>query len=274
MNKHYNHINIGHWNIHGLTEKVSNSVINKLLDSDFVKVFKKLDLFCLSGTHIGPDFNVMLQDYHVYKNCKRVSANNRFFDGLCIFTSKLIKDGVKIVKNSHQDIIWLKLRKEFFKLDRHLFLCFSYISSSNSIYFKNNDSDSDFLFDRIRQGCADFMSKGDILLMRDFNAYIPNNAFDYIEDDELDYHIPLPDDIYQPDIPLTRNTMEFRKVNHNGKLLLEMCKSVSARILNGRLIDDTSGRFTRFPTYQNVDVTDKLLSVIDYSVSNVNLFQK
>ena len=50
--------------------------------------------------------------------------------------------------------------------------------------------------------------------------------------------------------------MEFREVNHNGKLLLEMCKSVSARILNGRLCGDTSGRFTRFPIYQNADVTD------------------
>ena len=50
--------------------------------------------------------------------------------------------------------------------------------------------------------------------------------------------------------------MEFREVNHNGKLLLEMCKSVLARILNGRLCGDTSGRFTRFPIYQNADVTD------------------
>ena len=174
------------WKIHGFTEKVSNSVTNKFLDSEFVKVLKKLDLFCLSETHIGPEFNVMLQEYHVYKSCRKVIANNRFFGGLCIFTSKLIKDGVKIVKNSHQDIIWLKLRKEFFKLDRHLFLCFSYISPSNSIYFKNNDFDSDFFFDHIRQDCADFMIKGDILLMGDFNAYIPNNAFDYIENDELD----------------------------------------------------------------------------------------
>ena len=189
-------------------------------------------MFCLSETDIGPDFNVMLQEYHAYKSCRKVSASNIFFGGLCIFTSKLIKDGVKIVNNSHQDIIWLKLRKEFFKLDIHLF-CFCYISPSNSIYFKNNDFDSDFLFDCIRQNCADFMTKGDILLMGDFNAYIPNNAFDYI---------------YHPDIPLKRNTVEFCEVNHNGKLLLEMCK--------------------------NVDVTDKLPSVSDYAVSNVNLLSK
>ena len=100
------------------------------------------------------------------------------------------------------------------------------------------------------------------------------NAFDYLEDDELDEHIPLPDDTYHPDISLKKNNMEFREVNHNGKLLLEMRESVSAGILNERLISDTSGRFTRFPIYQNVDVTDKLPSAIDYAVSNVNLLSK
>ena len=135
-----------------------------------------------------------------------------------------------------------------------MFLCFSYISPSNSICFKNNDFDSVFLFDCIRQDYADFMPKCGIILMGDFNAYIPNRAFDYIEGDELDDHIPLADDIYHPDNPLKRNTMEFREVNRNGKLLLQMCKSVSARILNGRLVGDTSGRFTRLPIYENVDV--------------------
>ena len=51
-------------------------------------------------------------------------------------------------------------------------------------------------------------------------------------------------------------------------------RPVSAGILNERLISDTSGRFTRFPIYQNVDVTDKLPSAIDYAVSNVNLLSK
>ena len=68
--------------------------------------------------------------------------------------------------------------------------------------------------------------------------------------------------------------MKFCEVNHNGKLLSVMRKSVSARILNGKLVGDTSVRFTRFPTYQNVDVTDQLPSVIDYIVSNVNLLSK
>ena len=80
--------------------------------------------------------------------------------------------------------------------------------------------------------------------MGDFNPYIPNNAFHYIEGDELDKTIALPVGIYHPDIPLKRNTVEFREVSHDGKFLLEICKSVSARILNGRLVGDSSARFT------------------------------
>ena len=91
-----------------------------------------------------------------------------------------------------------------------MFLCFSYRKVHLILfYFKNNDFDSDFLFDCIRQDCADFLTKGDISLMGDFNAYKPNNAFDYIEGDEIDQHIPLPDDIYHPDIPLKKTLWNF-----------------------------------------------------------------
>ena len=81
-----------------------------------------MDLFCLSETHVGPDFNIVFDNYHTYKRCRKISSNNRFYGGLCIFTANFIKKGVKIIRNNHQDIIWLKLEKEFFKLDKDLCL--------------------------------------------------------------------------------------------------------------------------------------------------------
>ena len=51
---------------------------NKLSDIDFVRVIKRMDLFCLSETHVGPDLNIALDNYYVYKSCKKISANNRF----------------------------------------------------------------------------------------------------------------------------------------------------------------------------------------------------
>ena len=91
---------MGHWNIQGLTENVDNAVIIKLLESDFAKVFKKLDLFCLSETHIGPDFNFVLFKTTTFT---KVTENSVLTTAYSL--QKLIKDGVKTVKNFHQDII-------------------------------------------------------------------------------------------------------------------------------------------------------------------------
>ena len=66
--------------------------------------------------------------------------------------------------------------------------------------------------------------KGKVLIMGDFNAYVPNDSLDYISGDDLDDHIL--NDIYCPDIPLERKTMEFRELNKNGKALLDLCKTV------------------------------------------------
>ena len=82
-----------------------SSGFNKLSDDDFINILKRMDLFCLSETHIGPDFDVFLENFHTYKSCRKLSANNRFFGGLCVFTSVYIKNGVKVIKNDHQDII-------------------------------------------------------------------------------------------------------------------------------------------------------------------------
>ena len=91
------------------------------------------------------------------------------------------------------------------------------------------------------------MSNGNLLLMGDLNAYLPRGVTDFIERDIMDDHVPLPDDVYQPDIPVPcRNTMGMKKLNQNDKLLLDICKSVPLRTLNGKTSDDLMGRFTRY----------------------------
>ena len=43
------------------------SGFNKLSDNDFINHLKRMDLFCLSETHIGPDFNVTLENFmHIH----------------------------------------------------------------------------------------------------------------------------------------------------------------------------------------------------------------
>ena len=95
---------------------------------------------------------------------------------------------------------------------------------------------------------------------------------DFIEGDIMDDHVPLPDDVYQPDIP--RNTMEMKNLNQNGELLLDICKSVPLRILNGRTSGDLMGRFTRYPIYYGQNETNPLPSVIDYALGNHDILRK
>ena len=109
--KHFNHINIGYCNIPGVLEKINNHPEDKLSDPDFSKLVKDLDSFCLSETHVGPDFGMHLKDFKSIKSCRKVSDNNRYFGGLYVFISNHIKQGV--VMNDHPDIIWIKLRKDF-----------------------------------------------------------------------------------------------------------------------------------------------------------------
>ena len=115
------------------------------------------------------------------------------------------------------------------------------------------------------------MANGNVMIMADFNAYVPNGYLDYIVKDGLDNHIPLPNDIYCPDTPLTRNTMDLRELNQNGKSLIELCKSTSVRIVNGRVIGDNCGKFTRFPIYESANYQP---SVLDYALSDTVLLPK
>ena len=117
----------------------------------------------------------------------------------------------------HPDIIWIKLSKDFFNLSKNLLICFTDISPSDSEYYKNNDLKSTDLFEYIKLDRAEFMSNGNLLLMGDLNAYLPRGVTDIMDD-----HVPLPDDVYQPDIPIPRNTMEMKNLNQNGKLLRYM----------------------------------------------------
>ena len=76
-----------------------------------------------------------------------------------------IKNGIKVVNNVHPDILWLKLKNDFFHLHRNLYVCFTYISPSDYVYYTKNNFEKADLFNWIRQNCAEFISKGNVLLL-------------------------------------------------------------------------------------------------------------
>ena len=179
--------------------------------------------------------------------------------------------GVTLIKNDHSDTFWVKLIKEFFKFRKNLFIGFMYISPINSTAYRNSDTDSGTLLDSVRQDIPDFSQVGDTLLMGDINAYIAMNTSDYIQGDVINSHVPNPDDLYQPDIPITRNTLEVENTYPQDKLLLSICKAISLRILNGRCLDDSCGSFTRYP-FRTKGLTENP-NVTNYEIANPQLLE-
>ena len=80
--------------------------------------------------------------------------------------------------------------------------------------------------------------------------------------DSADKHSPI-EDIpgYITDTPLERNNKDDTAVDAQGKMILDICKSNSLRILNGRTKGDEFGTFTRYPKRKNENP-----SVIDYTL--------
>ena len=116
--------------------------------------------------------------------------------------------------------------------------------TSAHLYYTNNNFKSADLFNWVRQDCAEFISEGNLLLMGDFNAYVSKNFVNYIDNDDIDNRVPLSVNIYNSDPVMPKNTLELRDINQNGRFLLEICKSITVRILNGRTFGDTIGNFT------------------------------
>ena len=228
----------------------------------------------MSETHIGKDseLETHIPNYKLIESCRTISDNTRYFEGLCLYIHKNIKGGVTLVKNDHSDIIWIKLPKESFKFRKKLFIGFVYMSPINSTVYRNSDIDSGTLLDSVRQDILDFSQVGDTLLMGDINAHIAKDTPDYIQGDVTDGHVPIPDDLYQPDIPISRNTMEVENTCPQGKLLLSLCKAIPLRILNGRRSGDSYGSFTHYP-FRTKGFTENP-SVIDYGIANPQLLER
>ncbi len=175
---------------------------------------------------------------------------------------------MKILETGDPEILWVKLDKSFFHLEEDLFVGFVYVPPNDSSYLRKMGLDLSTFFQKIEQDVAKYNGLGKILLMGDFNAYT-STIEDFINHDLIeDSYIPCPIS-YNIDLPMDRENCDIRAPNESGKLLLQLCKSASLRIINGRAVGDPLGCFTRYPLHEKRDIEP---SVIDYSIVSEPFF--
>ena len=74
--------------------------------------------------------------------------------------------------------MWFKMNSKFFGFEKDLFICFLYISPSNSTYVKNSGLDKQ-IFSKLDDNIVKYSNQGGIMLMGDLNAHINCNEPDF-----------------------------------------------------------------------------------------------
>ena len=177
---------------------------------------------------------------HFYRRFQNRRAN-RCSGGIVLYIKDCISDGIKVVKNHFNTVIWLKLDKSYFNTDADIYLSGVYIWGENSPAYNNTDVD---FFITLQNDINDFQSLGRVIVCGDWNARVGDGSrADYIVCDRSVDNIDH--DEYFPDIPLPRHSHD-NTVNSHGQKLLDLCKATSLRIANGRLGRDCGVGIVRF----------------------------
>ena len=91
---------------------------------------------------------------------------------------------------------------------------------------------------------------------------------DFVSDNN-DKHSPINDSTcYTKDTHLDRQNQDTHAIDQQGRKILQLCKSLGVRILNGRTPGDLPGRMTRYPTRPN-----ETPSVIDYALCSLSIME-
>ena len=260
----FSFLKIGTWNIEGAYFKINNYYINKLRDEEFVKHALDHDILCIQETHCGPhDVPTRhLTEFASIPHSRKISANNRFFGGMLLLVRKSIRAGVKVTDTEDPEILGVTLKSNFFNLPEDLHLWFTYAPPVTSPYAKNRTNPILKLEEKIARRNKSH------LIMGDLNGRTAT-TLDYIDEDR-DKHSPIKEiDTYITDTPLDRQNKDTHPVDANGKLTINLCKTLQMRILNGRTPGDRWGAPTRFPIHR----TEKP-SLIDYAICSNSILKQ
>ncbi|MCU7800554.1 MAG: reverse transcriptase family protein [gamma proteobacterium symbiont of Lucinoma myriamae] len=212
------------------------------------------DIIILNETHACSNDVLNLNGYFCISNC-RSEQPSRLRGGVAIFIKTKFRCGIKIVDKTHTDMIWIRISKEFFRLEQDLYICGIYISPSSSSYMQRTEVDRS-IFDKLETDIIKYSCNGNVMIMGDMNAHINVNDYDFIHNestDSLDDFIPSNYSI--DNVHRIRNSYLPQVTNDYGKIILDLCIASQLRILNGRTLGDTRGKAT-FHGYNGSAIDD------------------
>ena len=180
--------------------------------------------------HTATEINqIQLAGYKCYNVCRKKKQLGRNSGGIAVYVHNTLLEGVNKIPSSGAENILIKLKHEFFGLNRDLVLCFSYCVPENSSFQKREQLD---VYGDLELKLSNIGQNIDKLYFGDFNART-GVKLDYLQSED-NTDIPVPLDIYETDTVRVLPRQNFdSKTNKYGDNLLPLCKSVPLRICNG-----------------------------------------
>lgn len=112
-----------------------NGLVNSKCDSsEFTDIICNHDICFLYKSWAKISSNVALNGYISHNYYRKFQHRNarRASGGMVVYYRESLKDGIEVVKNHHDTIIWLKLKHDFFGLKEDIYLCGCYIWGEDS----------------------------------------------------------------------------------------------------------------------------------------------
>ena len=103
-------------------------------DQAFIRSIDGYDILCLQETKLERDKVISFNNYQTHAIHRPYEKNFPASGGMLILVNPSISTGISFIENACSEIQWLKLSKEYFFLEKDLFICFTYIAPDTSTY--------------------------------------------------------------------------------------------------------------------------------------------
>ncbi len=241
------------------SHNIQGGLGNKIQMDDVCNFINSNDIVCFQETWLLPSTTLVLPGYSIFRSDRAKSKRKHCGSGgvVVVYKTSLSK-GLQKIKSENDDIVWVKLNKNFFGLSRDIYLCNCYIPPQKS---ELHDRRETSYFETLRKEIAKFQNMGHILLCGDFNARLGGlqERFEVIDcGDSLESDIKIEDFYVSP------RFNEDKGENTWGKELLSILNESHLMVVNGRTLGDCLGANTCYTVQGS--------STVDYFIVNPSLY--
>ena len=233
-------LSISHLNIKGLHDARAGC---KLSDNNFLK----------NVLNQGCDHDISVPGFEkiILKPNKKQHVSGRSSGGIVLFYKVHLKGRIHLLKCS-KNYIWIELKScinDLSATSEDIYLCAIYIPPDCSPYYL------DGIFTNIQSDILNYSKNDDfIILVGDFNARTSTNS-DFVET-VGDKYLANTHNAFI--VNCNRNNQDSHLNNHR-KNILDLCKSCSVRIINGRKSGDSFGKNTYYSNEGKGSTIDYLM---------------